>query len=157
MSSIILPLQMRADQTADHFRLYTDDDLRTLPPTQWIVKGIVPTTGIGAIFGPSGSGKSFLSLDLLAHINWGMSWFGRRVVARPVIYIPFEGQGGIPKRRHAWELKHRRPGPYAFVHDGRAIRCATKQKAQVIKPFPALSGQHWHISKRLATAASQFS
>jgi hypothetical protein len=50
------------------FHLLTPDELDTLPPVRWLVRGVLPTEGIGAIFGPSGSGKSFLVIDLLASV-----------------------------------------------------------------------------------------
>jgi hypothetical protein len=68
------------------------------------VKRIIPNVGIGAIYGDSGTFKSFLSLDLLAHISQGKEWFGQKVTAAPAVYIPFEGQGGIPNRIRAWRL-----------------------------------------------------
>ena len=51
-----------------HFHLMTPDELDTLPPVRWLVRGVLPTEGIGAIFGPSMSGKSFLVIDLLASV-----------------------------------------------------------------------------------------
>lgn len=51
-----------------HFHLLTPDELDTLPPVRWLVRGVLPTEGIGAIFGPSMSGKSFLVIDLLASV-----------------------------------------------------------------------------------------
>jgi phage/plasmid primase-like uncharacterized protein len=50
------------------FRLLTPADLAGLPQVKWLVRGVLPTEGIGAVFGPSGSGKSFLVLDLLATV-----------------------------------------------------------------------------------------
>lgn len=85
-------------------RLLADDELDRLPPLRWLVKGIIPATGIGAIFGDSGTFKSFLALDLLAHVSNGRDWFGQRVKAAPATYVPFEGQGGIPNRVKAWRL-----------------------------------------------------
>jgi hypothetical protein len=83
-------------------RLLLDSDLDLLPRLRWLVKGIIPDTGIGAIYGASGSFKSFLTLDLLAHVSNGREWFGHRVKAAPAVYVPFEGQGGIPNRIRAW-------------------------------------------------------
>ena len=85
-----------------HLRLLVDSDLDALPQLRWLVKGIIPNAGIGAIYGASGSYKSFLTLDLLAHVSNGREWFGHRVKAAPVVYVPFEGQGGIPNRIRAW-------------------------------------------------------
>ncbi|MGY6551811.1 MAG: AAA family ATPase [Erythrobacter sp.] len=86
------------------FRLLFDEDLQQRPPLRWLVKGVMPQVGIGAIFGQSGTFKSFLTLDLLAHISNGRDWFGHRVKAAPAVYVPFEGQGGIPNRVKAWRL-----------------------------------------------------
>ncbi|MEA3061218.1 MAG: hypothetical protein QOJ94_999 [Sphingomonadales bacterium] len=85
-------------------RLLLDGELDRLPPLRWLVKSIIPDAGIGAIYGDSGTFKSFLTLDLLAHISNGREWFGQRVKAAPAVYVPFEGQGGIPNRVRAWRL-----------------------------------------------------
>jgi hypothetical protein len=91
-------------QNLRHFRLMRDGDLGELPPLRWLVKRVIPDAGIGAIYGDSGTFKSFLTLDLLAHISNGQEWFGHRVTGAPAVYVPFEGQGGIPNRVQAWRL-----------------------------------------------------
>ncbi|MBN2971963.1 AAA family ATPase [Roseomonas aeriglobus] len=83
-------------------RLLVDSDLDALPKLRWLVKGIIPDAGIGAIYGASGTFKSFLIFDLLSHISNGLEWFGHRVKAAPAVYVPFEGQGGVPNRVRAW-------------------------------------------------------
>lgn len=98
--------------TTAKFRLLTDDELEALPPIQWLVRGVLPTQGIGAIFGPSGSGKSFLTLDLLAAIACGTEWFGLRVKTAPVLYIGLEGEAGIAQRVNARRNEH---GPASRV------------------------------------------
>ena len=74
-----------------------------LPIPPWRVKGILPATGLATIFGPPGSGKSFLALDIAAAIAQGNDWFGFRVKQAPVLYLALEGEGGIPKRVRAWK------------------------------------------------------
>lgn len=74
-----------------------------LPIPPWRVKGILPATGLAALFGPPGSGKSFLALDIAAAIAQGNDWFGFRVKQAPVLYLALEGEGGIPKRIRAWK------------------------------------------------------
>lgn len=100
----------RGRHNPQHYRLLSDADLRNSPPYRWLVKGIIPEAGIGTIFGQSGTFKSFLALDLMAHIANGEDWFGRRVTAAPAVYVPFEGHGGIPNRVAAWQL--------ARIHQG---------------------------------------
>jgi len=87
-----------------HFRLLLDGDLERQPPLRWLVKRVIPDAGIGAIYGDSGTFKSFLTLDLLAHIANGQEWFDYRVKQAPAVYVPFEGQGGVPSRVKAWRL-----------------------------------------------------
>lgn len=87
-----------------HFRMLRDGELEQLPKLRWLVKRIIPDAGIGAIYGDSGTFKSFLTLDALAHISNGQEWFGHRVKAAPAVYVPFEGQGGVPNRIKAWRL-----------------------------------------------------
>ena len=87
-----------------HLRLLVDGDLEALPPLRWLVKGIIPNAGIGAIYGASGTFKSFLTYHLLAHISNGLAWFEHRVKAAPAVYVPFEGQGGVPNRVRAWRI-----------------------------------------------------
>ena len=68
-----------------HYRVLTAVDVMNAPPLQWLVRGVLPAQGLACIFGASGSGKSFLALDLCAAIAAGVDWFGFRVTAAPVI------------------------------------------------------------------------
>lgn len=89
---------------AEGLTLQTDFDLQSAE-LRWIVKNVIPDAGIGAIYGDSGTYKSFVALDLMAAISTGRDrWFGYRVAGAPCIYVPFEGKGGIPKRVAAWRL-----------------------------------------------------
>jgi putative DNA primase/helicase len=72
---------------------------------------VLPATGFAAVYGPSGSGKSFLALDLCAAIAEGYEWFGRRVTAAPVAYVCLEGEAGLSKRAKAWSVRNRRGLP----------------------------------------------
>lgn len=53
--------QHRAEYT-----VLKSSDIAAQPNTVWRVKGILPDRGVAAIYGESGSGKSFLALDLAA-------------------------------------------------------------------------------------------
>lgn len=103
---------------APYFRLYSDNELSAQPPPEYIVKGVIPGYGVGAIYGPSGSAKTFNVIHLGACIRNGLPWFGRRVRQRNVIYIPFEGASGIAQRRAAWQAKYGMPTGIAFLMDG---------------------------------------
>ena len=94
----------RPTRNPEHFEVLYDKELAGRPRPRWLVKKVIPETGIGVIYGDSGTFKSFLTLDLLAHIAHGREWFGFKVRPAPTIYIPYEGQGGVPKRVEAWRL-----------------------------------------------------
>lgn len=89
------------------FRLLSGYDLLKLAGTQWIVKGLFPSEGLVALYGPSGSGKSFLAFDLAAALARGSAWFGMKVKVSPVVYVALEGEGGYKNRLAAWEQEHK--------------------------------------------------
>ncbi|MFW2397401.1 AAA family ATPase [Burkholderia pseudomallei] len=93
------------------YRLQTADDLLNAPPQRWLVRGVIPADGMISMYGPSGSGKSFLVLDLCAAIAGDEEWFGYRVTAAPVVYVALEGEAGLSKRTQAWTAHNRRPLP----------------------------------------------
>lgn len=68
------------------------------PAPTWIVKGVIPRAELVVLFGESGSGKSFMALDLAACVARGLPWRGRRVNAGRVVYIAAEGAGGFRNR-----------------------------------------------------------
>lgn len=86
-----------------NFHLLDRNAIMAIQPIQWRVKGLLPTTGIAAIFGPSGSGKSFLAKDLAVRIALGQDWFGHRTNGCPVTYVMLEGEAGLRNRVAAWE------------------------------------------------------
>jgi hypothetical protein len=89
-------------------------DILAIPPIQWRVKGLLPTKGLAAIYGPSGSGKSFLALDLSFAIASGVGWFDRRTAQCPVTYVMLEGEAGLHNRLKAWEQHYGKDSPSAF-------------------------------------------
>lgn len=90
----------------NRFRLLTPDELAAMPPIRWRVRGVLPEAGIAAVYGPPGCGKSFLMLDLLAHVASGEPWFDRRCHQGPVVYIGLEGEAGISQRVKAWRQQN---------------------------------------------------
>jgi len=94
------------------FKLLSGDELAALPPMTWMVRGVLPRDGLTALYGPSGSGKSFLVLDLAAAVaGGGYDWFGGRVTQCPVTYCALEGEAGMSKRVNAWGLHNMKSVP----------------------------------------------
>lgn len=86
------------------YKLMTDEELQNLPVPLWRVKGVLPESGLAFVYGASGSGKTFLVLDLAMAIAGGKPWFGNKVMAAPVVYIALEAGAGIRQRVKAWRV-----------------------------------------------------
>lgn len=91
---------------AMNYRLLSAEEVAALPPLAWRIKRVLPATGLAAIYGPSGSGKSFLTLDMLASIAGGRDWQGYRCHQAPVVYVCMEGEGGLSQRIQAYKCRN---------------------------------------------------
>ncbi|GAB3626940.1 hypothetical protein GCM10027419_17910 [Pandoraea terrae] len=89
------------------YQLRSATDLMSAPPMRWLVRDVLPATGLAALYGPPGSGKSFLLLDLCTAVASGTQWFGHFVKSpAPVVYAVLEGQGAFGNRLRAWRTEH---------------------------------------------------
>lgn len=100
--------------SGSRFKLLDRAAIMAQPPLRSRVKGLLTETGIAAIYGPSGSGKSFLVIDLGVSIATGTKWFGHRTSACPVIYVMLEGEAALRNRVQAWEKHNGREIPPTF-------------------------------------------
>jgi putative DNA primase/helicase len=119
-----------------HYKLLSSSDLMNFPPMRWMIHGVLPSEGLAALYGPSGSGKSFLTLDMACAIASGSKdWFGRRVTQVPVVYVCLEGEAGVSKRIKAWVLHFKKGLPDALRF--------------IAQPFDLLSGDVLELAKTL--------
>lgn len=84
-------------------RMLDRDALDTIVPPDYLVDGLLDLDSESWIIGAPGSYKSFVALDIAAHVALGLEWRGRRVNRHDVVYVAAEGQKGIPGRVRAWE------------------------------------------------------
>lgn len=77
-------------------------DFASQPAPQYIVKGVLPKAELVVLYGESGSGKTFMALDLVMAIATGSEWRGRRVKQGRCVYIAAEGAGGFRNRVQAY-------------------------------------------------------
>ena len=91
---------------AGKFPMYRASEIAARPPGRWWIKGLVPEAQIGAVFGASGSGKSFIVLDLIAHLALGWAWRELRTRRGRILYVAAEGGAGVGKRLKAWCQHH---------------------------------------------------
>lgn len=73
--------------------------------TEWHIKGVLPKADLIVLYGASGSGKSFVVLDMIGAVARGTQWQGCRVKKAKVVMIAAEGAGGVGKRIRAY-CKH---------------------------------------------------
>ncbi len=91
-------------QLENKYRLLSLEDLQKRPPPRWVVDGHIPLGGLAVLYGPSGSGKSFLALDLALCVAANQPWMGQDVMSGPVVYVAAEGMGGMQQRVEAWRF-----------------------------------------------------
>ncbi len=88
-------------------RVYSISELMVLPPQTWLVKGVIPQTGMGIVYGDSGSGKTFITIDLALSIARGLTWQSCRVkYPTGVLYVSAEGGGAMSSRLRAYAKHH---------------------------------------------------
>ena len=66
-----------------------------------VVKGLIHPGDTGAIYGPSGVGKTFIAVDLAYHVALGRDWHNITVRQMPVLYVALEGVRGMRYRMMA--------------------------------------------------------
>ena len=76
-------------------------------PVRWIIENVLPERGFAALYGPPGSYKSFIALDIAEAVATGRQWMGNQVTnPGAVLYIAGEGHGGIGARIKACKINH---------------------------------------------------
>jgi hypothetical protein len=88
------------------FPVISAGELSRRPPTDWLIKGVLPQADLVVLFGASGSGKSFVGIDLMAAVARGTPWRDRRVKKGRAVIIAAEGGGGVGKRIEAYCRHH---------------------------------------------------
>jgi len=76
-------------------------------PVKWLIEGVIPVGAFTALYGPPGSFKSFIALDIAEAIATGRTWMGHGVTEKgAVLYICGEGFGGVGARIKACKQHH---------------------------------------------------
>lgn len=77
--------------------------LRDLPKPEPLIDGVLDQGTVALLYGPWGTGKSFIALDWAASVATGRPWQNRASEQRRVLYVAGEGAFGIAGRINAWE------------------------------------------------------
>lgn len=104
------------------------DDIQD-EPVEWLIHGILPTKSFSALFGPPGSFKSFIALDMAEAIATGRPWMGNQIEQQgAVLYICGEGFGGMGARIKACQIHHSTPkgAPIYVIRHQLNLRSSTE-------------------------------
>jgi len=92
----------RADELRN--KLVDTAGLDSIPDLEPLVGGdVLPLDSLAWLQGASGSGKTFVALDIAGCVGTGQKWHGRPVTQGHVLYVVAEGVAGIRQRVRAWE------------------------------------------------------
>lgn len=72
----------------------------------YVVKGTLQRASYASVYGSPGAGKTFVTLDISYHVAAETAWMERRVRGGPVLYLAYEGAGGMVKRAQALRQKY---------------------------------------------------
>jgi len=67
----------------------------------YLVKGLLTRQSYAELYGPPGAGKTFVALAVAYHVAAALEWMGRKVHQGLVLYLAFEGTGGLVSRAQA--------------------------------------------------------
>jgi KaiC/GvpD/RAD55 family RecA-like ATPase len=87
------------------YRVWVDDAVLNLD-RDYLIKGLIERAAFHVIYGPSGDGKTFFTIDMVYSIATGAPWRGRRVKPGLVVYVAAEAGAGVINRFIAWRSRH---------------------------------------------------
>jgi hypothetical protein len=88
------------------FKLIPFDKLQPVTKPAYLVKDIIPRTGLVVVWGPPKCGKSFWMTTTMLYVALGWEYRGHKVVQGAVVYCAFEGQDGYGQRAEAFRQHH---------------------------------------------------
>jgi hypothetical protein len=104
------------------------DDIQD-EPVEWLIQGILPVKAFAALYGPPGSFKSFIALDMAEAIATGRPWMGNQIEKQgAVLYLCGEGFGGMGARIKACQIHHSTPkgAPIYVIRHQLNLRSSTE-------------------------------
>jgi len=114
MSRTTLKKSDNDSHSSPNFRLIGTKDIEKEPCEDWQVSDVFIAKGLACIYGDSGTGKTFLAIDLALSICTGKDWFGHKTKQAPVTYLYAENHQSAGKRLNAWAIHNQTSLPENF-------------------------------------------
>jgi hypothetical protein len=106
------------------------DEIASQPAGAYLIKGMLQRGSHAVLYGPPGVGKTFNAMDIAYHVASGLPWNDRRVHQGVVLYLAYEGVGGIAKRAAALASRYEdMKVPFYVVPADYNLRDAAGRKA----------------------------
>jgi hypothetical protein len=96
-------------------------DEASAAPISTVIKNVLPSDGIGLLWAPPASYKSFIAFDWLLCVSAGIPWLGNIVKQGEVWLIAGEGHQGLAKRVKAWRQERDCDKPLNFLHSRSSV------------------------------------
>jgi hypothetical protein len=99
---VMRELTTGSEPRAPRFRIARFGEIRPDESARYLVKGLLPSTGLAVVWGAPKCGKSFWTFDLLMHVALGRPYRDHRVISGPIVYCALEGAQGFRNRTEAF-------------------------------------------------------
>jgi len=101
--AVVQPAEVKAEDFSEYFaHLYAGEEIKNLPPTEWILRGRLVKRGLTALYSAPGVGKSFVAIDMGLAACLGEGWWGENFPANcKVLYIAAERYSEVRDRLEA--------------------------------------------------------
>jgi len=99
---------------------FTEAELHDVEPPPFLIDGVIPLRSVNMFFGEFNIGKTFIAMDMAAHVSIGKPWIGKDTMEGDVLYIASEGDpGNMGVRMEAWRESQQIefPVPMLFYTD----------------------------------------
>jgi hypothetical protein len=101
------------------FEYLSIEQILALPPPKWLIEKLIVEQAVGFIFGPPGSLKTFIALDMAMSIALRPTWWDYAIARQgTVVYLLNEGVLSVPHRLKVWEQHRQTPianAPFRLV------------------------------------------
>lgn len=85
---------------------YSLNELKDFPKKKYLIKNFLDKESLSVVYGESNCGKTFVVINIAAHICMGLPWVGLRAKKGCVVYIAAEGGQSVIDRITAAKLRN---------------------------------------------------
>jgi len=133
-----------SEYTSGRFRIVDRAGMDHIAPPEWIVNDLLPVKSYAMLYGPFGTYKTFVALDIALSVATGFAQQSNWVVARPgpVLFLAGEGRSGLRARVQAWEREHWKGNHAEGFHLGDPVPLVSEDMTPLFEAAKRLSSEY---------------